>query len=606
MSASNEKYQANRGDDNSNEASDSSKKAAKLAAKGAADYYTGGKGGAVVDKLADTKLGDEVLNKAGKEIDKNPLLKKAAKKLDDEGALDAADTALSAVESANTGGGANGGEGLGNALESSGKKEDISKSVANSAIDSASDSSGEGEQDSNSSQNIKPFSSFQMPPISLKTKATIVLFGIVLFIFIGAIVTIFSDGDGSENENNETEQNYSELGESSCVYNIEGFSNGTTDYRKKIDGADIKVRLLECGGFTPVSGESLIDFEKYILGVVYQENGGGSDEAIKTQAVAARSYSLSRPSVMGNAVGLKLEEENGKWILQLRACTLDQAYCDPDKGCWSNGTGGEYGNTIHSGQDTSKAWSKAPLASDSKIRTLVAETAGEVLVNSKGYVLATSYRASDQENWNRMSGLNYKQMLLQYYNNNKNIGASDIVKMNCSSANTSLSSGSFTTWKQSNPTWGSIPLGHSSHTISSAGCLVTSVAMQIAKSGVETTIKPFNPGTFVQTLNSNGGFDGANFYWAKTTVVAPRFVYQNKIYVLGQSKQQKLSQLQSLLNQGYYVVAEVKGNTGQHWVAVDGIKDGNVIMMDPASNSNNMWSQYNPANTSTFAYYKVT
>lgn len=102
MAGGKDKYQANRNDNdinnNENEASDSSKKAAKMAAKGAANYFTGGKGGALVDKFADTKLGNDFLNKAGKVIDNNPGLKKAADKLNDTGALDAADKGLSAME----------------------------------------------------------------------------------------------------------------------------------------------------------------------------------------------------------------------------------------------------------------------------------------------------------------------------------------------------------------------------------------------------------------------------------------------------------------------------------------------------------------------------
>ena len=66
-----------------------------------------------------------------------------------------------------------------------------------------------------------------------------------------------------------------------------------------------------------------------------------------------------------------------------------------------------------------------------------------------------------------------------------------------------------------------------------------------------------------------------------------------------------MSTLQGLLDQGYYVVAEVKGNTGQHWVAIDGINGSTVLMMDPASQSTSMWQEYNWANTSQYAYFKV-
>ena len=73
------------------------------------------------------------------------------------------------------------------------------------------------------------------------------------------------------------------------------------------------------------------------------------------------------------------------------------------------------------------------------------------------------------------------------------------------------------------------------------------------------------------------------------------------------TKQQKLDKLNSLLSQpGVYVVAEVKGNTGQHWVAVDSVVGETVNMMDPGgATSTDMWATYNWANTSTFTYYKV-
>ena len=73
------------------------------------------------------------------------------------------------------------------------------------------------------------------------------------------------------------------------------------------------------------------------------------------------------------------------------------------------------------------------------------------------------------------------------------------------------------------------------------------------------------------------------------------------------SREQKLNKIKELTSQqGVYVVAEVKGNTGQHWVAVEGVNGSSVQMIDPASDNKDMWDQYNWANTSTLAYYKVS
>ena len=108
-------------------------------------------------------------------------------------------------------------------------------------------------------------------------------------------------------------------------------------------------------------------------------------------------------------------------------------------------------------------------------------------------------------------------------------------------------------------------------------------------------------------MNNHGGFaKGANFVWASTQNIAPNFVYVGSISVVGMTQSQKLSAIKDLVSQqGIYAVAEVKGNTGQHWVAVTGVNGSTVEMVDPASDSKDMWSQYNWANTSKLQYYKV-
>lgn len=181
--------------------------------------------------------------------------------------------------------------------------------------------------------------------------------------------------------------------------------------------SNVKVRLLGCtaggGSSGPLEDEELVDLEKYILGVTYTENGGAPDEAIKMQAIAARSFALTR------SYGGKITTEDGYSVIQIRACTWDQAYCDPDKGCWSAGAGGEYGNTIHTGYDASKPWSKAPLPENDRIRTLVAETAGQVVVDKDGNVLNTPYMSDVQQQWNAMAnqGKSVAEMVKKTYPN---------------------------------------------------------------------------------------------------------------------------------------------------------------------------------------------
>lgn len=176
----------------------------------------------------------------------------------------------------------------------------------------------------------------------------------------------------------------------SCVFHVKD---------KKL--SNVRVKLLGCtasgGDSGPIETEELVDLEKYVLGVTNTENGGAPDEALKMQAIAARSYLLTRSS------NREIKTENESSIVQIRNCTWDQAYCDPDKGCWSNGVGGEGGNTIFSGYDSSKTWSKKAIAENAKIRKIVASTAGQVVVDKNGKVVNTDYMQAEQTKWNQMA-----------------------------------------------------------------------------------------------------------------------------------------------------------------------------------------------------------
>ena len=411
------------------------------------------------------------------------------------------------------------------------------------------------------------------------------------------------------------------FGSGDCTYDIKGYyiiGKGNVSEAAKV--SNLYVRLMQCGtsdghnyGGTygqPLGGEELVPFEKYVLGVAYQEIGPSAPrEAIKAQMVAARSYILARHADMGSWRTLK--KEGNKWVIQAASCTADQVYCDPDKGCSSND--GQWGQ-IHSGLNYNTGFAKQPMPSDSPLRTYNKETSGEVLVNDSGYIIYTGYTSTEQGQFSSLAdkGLDYKQILLQVYNQgSRNSGAHSVQKATCSNTAAGcgdISTGEFVNWKQRSPAWGSVPMGNSGYTIADIGCLVTSVSMQIAKSGLPTPeIKNFNPGTFVQFLNTHGGFaGGGNFIWAGATAAAPGFNYQGQIYVLGWSREAKLNKLKELVSDSHnYVVAEVKGNTGQHWVAIDAVQGDNIVMMDPGLQATDLWSTHPWYNTSTFAYYRV-
>lgn len=398
----------------------------------------------------------------------------------------------------------------------------------------------------------------------------------------------------------------------SCTYEIAGFNINGSINSNQMTITNLKVRLMQCsdlGNGTPVSGEELVDFENYILGVVYGEVGTSfSKAAAQSEAIAARSYALSRPTSMGNSAGTKLVQEDGQWILQLRACTEDQVYCNPDKGC---STDGSSANTYFSGTDHSFQY-MGPLAADSPLRNYVSETAGKVVVDSSGNIINTGYLSSDQNSWETMAsnGLDYTQILIQHYSNK---GASDIKSMSCNSGGSTSSScnptptGDYASWKQGDDRWADIPVGGGG-SLGKIGCLVTSVAMILAKSGAPTTIQgEFNPGTFAQALNASGGIDGdGNYSWSGVTTIAPTFVYQAEVDVSEMTDAEKASTAQDLISQGNYIVAQVTGYvSGQHWVAIDKVENGRIIMMDPATEQTDMLSYYPEGMVTTFKYYKV-
>lgn len=405
-----------------------------------------------------------------------------------------------------------------------------------------------------------------------------------------------------------------------CSYDIKGFYiNGRGNVAKSMQISNLKVRLMECGGrfgngdYNKPIDQPLVDFEDYVAGVAYAEIGADSPpEAVKAQLIAARSFALARPTEMGNALGKKLEEENGQWVLQIASCVSDQVFCNINEGCSYMGGGDGQGGIVRSGKIAGAWRTRDALAADHPLRSYMKETEGEVLVNDQGYIIETGFDSSDQYSFIDLAkqGLNYKQILLQFYNSGRRpYHAADIQKTSCSgggSKNCGVSSGEFASWKQYGAPWSGVAMGGSN--IGSVGCLVTSISIQIAKSGVPTILDDFNPGTFVAYLNSHGAFGGGGGLssWASPSWVAPTFQFSDNVSIAGMSREQKLQTISNILNEGKYPVCEVKGGHGQHWVAIDSVNGDTVNMMDPGSQSTDLWAQYPWSWTSRCIVYKVT
>ena len=163
-------------------------------------------------------------------------------------------------------------------------------------------------------------------------------------------------------------------------------------------------------------------------------------------------------------------------------------------------------------------------------------------------------------------------------------------------------------WKQKGESWSNIKIGNTNKTIGDIGCLVTSIAILIKKSGVSTgNIIPFNPGSFVQALNNSYGFDSnGGLLYGPISNLIPSFKYTGRVDISNKSKADKLNEIKRYYGEGYYLAIKVVDTeNSQHWVALDEVKNDTVIMSDPGSKKTDMWGQYNWVNTTQFVYFKA-
>lgn len=341
----------------------------------------------------------------------------------------------------------------------------------------------------------------------------------------------------------------------------------------KINGKEysgkIKVRLYKNDSFDLVySDDRLIDFDKYILGVAYQEVGGGTDsvseQVFKTQAIAARSYALTRG--IGMPEELKLTEENGYIVVNIRQTTSDQAYCDPDLG-------------YYAGQLNNCSSGHPKLSADSPLRKWAQEVEGLVLVDSKGNIVNTPYYNVDQNKWRSMAnnGMKYDEILIKHYDS-ANSGYT-IKRINSAVSNTEAEN-----WKQCDSRWGALTVRK--QTICQIGCALTSVSIQIARSGTPTKVSgEFNPGTFMKAHRSNGGFSTNDSITWNVTGVAPGFKLISSSYLSG-TKEEKIRDIGNKISNNEYVVLGVRYSVGGdigHYVAVNYVDSGEIYTFDPNS-----------------------
>lgn len=147
--------------------------------------------------------------------------------------------------------------------------------------------------------------------------------------------------------------------------------------------------------------------------------------------------------------------------------------------------------------------------------------------------------------------------------------------------------GEWATWKQKGESWSNLKIGSSSKTIGEVGCLITSMSIQIARSGTKINADSFDPGVFMK----HAKFNGASLIWNSWSSIAPNFKLVNDLKISG-TNLQKAQKVQSYIDQGCYVIVAVR-NSG-HFVAVDRVEGDKIYMFNPGSNTYEIFSTYDP------------
>lgn len=428
-----------------------------------------------------------------------------------------------------------------------------------------------------------------------------VLFGLILLAaIIGYILQELIPGifDSNDWDSVESKLNDDEYMASHFNSFINKFGGGTGTCKYDVGESsysNVKVRLYKNDRFELVySDDRLIDFDKYILGVAYQEVGGGTDsiseQVFKTQAIAARSYALTRGKKMAGVKALQITEENGYTVVNIRQTTSDQAYCDPDEGY------------LPSGQLSNCSSGHLRLPDDSPLRTWIKEVDGVVLVDSNGEVVNTPYFDKDQIAWRALaqSGMTSDEIILKHYN-----AAEKGYTLNATCVKTSSVEGA-EGWKQCDPRWGNMYVG--SKTICSIGCALTSISIQLARSGVQLNVSgEFNPGTFMQTHKSNGGFSDNIITW-NVSRIAPNFKLIASHEALFGTKENKIKTLKKYAADGEYIVLGVRHGIGQdigHYVAYNDSSSDEIFIFDPAGNTTGKLFHDYPAMANAITSFQV-
>ncbi|MBR3199271.1 MAG: hypothetical protein IKG27_04580 [Bacilli bacterium] len=187
----------------------------------------------------------------------------------------------------------------------------------------------------------------------------------------------------------------------------------------------------------------------------------------------------------------------------------------------------------------------------------------------------------------------YAQQIIDLANYYKKLYSKEDTSCN---VNIAGATGDFASWKQADPKWANINMGRTPN-VAKYGCMVTSIAMQIARSGTQIGELPsgyteFNPGAFVTSLSSHGGFEttSANFMGTGYQTIAPNWHMIDMVEVSYADDSNLANLISKELSEPYdgkyqkFIILRIKAaGHSQHWVAVNGVENGHVTVFDPGS-----------------------
>ncbi len=161
----------------------------------------------------------------------------------------------------------------------------------------------------------------------------------------------------------------------------------------------------------------------------------------------------------------------------------------------------------------------------------------------------------------------------------------------------SVQAGSYMNWKQTEGPWADYIMGSGSAKVRTYGCTTVSLAMIAVRLGCENE-GSFNPGIFVDRLNSVGGYmkDGNMVTSKKYDVIPNLSSIKDYYFNNNESNEYRIGIIDQNLKQGYAVMIKIlKTNGGSHYVAADYVSNNELYILDPGGANGNIKNKYSGA-----------